>query len=259
MTEVSKISEKTRDLVRRASTARNVLVKDVTERYAKEAHVEVDTDILCARLSMALKALDDTNHKPNARKSAETYEADALTIIGKKTLTKTVIVDDQTRTKAEQDLYHAADVWMLRLKTEAGVKTQSKQGGNRTPKPTSATPMPKATIVDPDNAPHVSDASPTFNVSVPKPKASSDLGTAIMALASAAEKLLAEASQTHAIDGDLGACARDALAAIIKAGKAFNASSLALTAKKDDAPKGAKRAAVIAQAKAHAPVVELPN
>jgi hypothetical protein len=167
-------------------------------------------------------------------------------------------------------LFDAARQWALRACKDAGVErvTLTKRGGSRVSSKGKAKDAPKgdapAPIVDGDEAPghasHAKETAPTFNVAVPKPKATSDLRDAIMALCAASEKLLADASQTHALDGEEGLLARRALGAMIDTARKYDAALLALAAKGENAPKGAKRAALIAAFKdkpAIVPVEEL--
>lgn len=269
MSDVSKISVTTRNLVERASVARNVLIADLKVRYATcEMQSDVDTDILVRRISLALKAIHDEKAAASTRMGASTYDEKAAVIIGKKGWTKTVVIDDNTRTKAEQDIYGAANKWLLRARQDAGVKSEEARGGTRKPR----TPTLVNAIVA-EGAPKVASegtpiasaqeaaeliqrtaSEPTFSVAIPKPKRTNELGQAIAMLATAAIKLMGDAAQTKALDGALGLHARNALAAIIEAGRAFdahrNAHELALIAKEKDAPKGALRAAAIAAVKA---------
>jgi hypothetical protein len=263
MSDISKVSAKTRDLVERASIARQALINDLRIRYTTcETQAEVDSDILVRRISLALKAIDDATRKAQDRTEASTYDPRAAIIISKKTWTKTVVIDDNTRTPEEQNMYAAANQWLIRARKDAGVKTEETRGGSRQPRtPTLVNQVVAETTPANASAPA---PAPTFAINMPKPKASSDLSQAIMALATAATKLLNDASQTHALDGDFGLICRNALATMIEAGRAFDASrnafELKLEAAKPDAPKGARRAAVIAAVKAHAgvrPILEI--
>ena len=267
MSDVSKVSKTTRDLVEAASISRDKLLVHIKARYDAEPHHEVDRDIMCRRIALSLKANDAKEGKAPAPKDA--YDVHALAILGKKHLTKDVKIDDNVRSETEQALFDAAYIWTLRACKDAGVERVSltKRGGARVASKDKAKDAPKdapAPIVDPDNAPghasHAKETAPTFNVVVPKPKATSDLRDAIMALCAASEKLLADASQTHALDGDEGMLARRALGTIVDTARKYDAACLALAAKSEKAPKGAKRAALIAAFKdkpAIVPVEEL--
>jgi hypothetical protein len=251
--EVSKISLKTRDLVERASVSRDALISNLKVRYATcDTQSEVDNDILARRIALSLKAIHDAT-KGAKRVDAAEYDQAALIIIGKKTWTKTAIVDDNLRSQDEQNIYHAADVWLLRARKEAGIETLNKQGGARTPRVPKGETLVNAIVAE--TTPVGATTPTSFAINVPKPKNGSDLATAIMALATAATKLLNDASQTKALDGELGLLARNALASMIEAGRTFdahrNAHELAQAANSPDAPKGASRAAVIALKKAH--------
>jgi len=271
MSDISKVSKTTRDLVETASISRDKLLAHLRGRYDTEPHHEVDRDIIVRRIALALKAIDAKEGKAPSPK--DTYDVRAAVIVDdKKNLTKDVVIDDTVRSKLEQDIFDAARQWALRACKDAGVErvTLTKRGGARVAKAKDAPKgdAPKgdapAPIVDPDNAPghasHAKETAPTFNVAVPKPKAASDLRDAIMALCAASEKLLADASQTHALDGDEGMLARRALGAMIDTARKYDAALLALAAKSEKAPKGAKRAALVAAFKgkpAIVPVEEL--
>ena len=250
MSDISKVSKTTRDLVETASISRDKLLAHLRGRYDTEPHHEVDRDIIVRRIALALKAIDAKEGKAPSPK--DTYDVRAAVIVDdKKNLTKDVVIDDTVRSKLEQDIFDAARQWALRACKDAGVErvTLTKRGGARVSSKDKAKDTP-ATIVDPDNAPnhasHAKEVIPTFNVSIPKPKATSDLRDAVMALCTASEKLLADASQTHALDGDEGLLARRALGTIIDTARKYEAALLTLAAKSEKAPKGAKRAALVA-------------
>jgi len=257
MTDMIKLSAKTRELVQNAVVSRAHLIKLAKERYETEPHKDVDTDILARRIAMKLKEIADTELLAKERKPAFHYDNDALVIIGKKTLTKSVIVDDNTRTKDEQAIYHACDVWLLRLKADAGVKSSDARGGKREAR----TPDTKvaATIVPPSDAPKptsVPDASfskPQFHV--PKARNALESADIVRALGVAAQKALSEGAK-DGFNDTIGSAARDTLVNMVALVAKFEASVAAWEAKQENTPKGARREAVVKAFKAHAPAVE---
>lgn len=253
--DLTKVSEATRKLVSLEGAARFKLLEDITARFKWDTEVSIVNDLLVGRIGFVLAQTANEGKASKDRATVESFYETAQSIVDK---------------DKDGNLYKTALKWVNRARSDAGYpSTNPKASGNKnrgadrkSDKPVTAT----TPVVAGPATPTVADpATPTqeqgFSVpklDIPKPKASTDVGAIIKALASAANKALSESASMLA--GEQGTAARDALIAMVAAGRKYEEAVNPLVEKPKPA-KGVRLASVIALAEKFnkAPVAELTN
>lgn len=217
---MSYVSENTRNLVITASVSRSAMLADWKARIASGETVDaLAIDVIIGRLASMLCERAKLTVKEQDRKPAHAHLEQASAIWDRKVWNKkTPDGDPAYRTKDEQDMFAAADIFFRRGLKEIDVSTGETRG-RKVAKVTApeVAPIADAPIV---NAP-ITQEPAGFSIpkmTIPKATQAVDLGAIIAFLSQAATKALAEAAS---VTGDDAMRARDALASIVDIANEF--------------------------------------